>query len=155
MTTSTRINYPDKIDDTGVWVITYGLLVPIGFVFFRNIRPYAAFCELLLNGWGWGGLWLAGGFLSFAAVQYFEVWPWLLEPNAPNQKRVMRNFLSLIAYCIDLIACYTFFPPLKEGVPQGVMILEFIDWGNVFQSVVTVFGLALWFWLRVQIRKAV
>jgi hypothetical protein len=155
MTTTKRINNPNKIDDIGVRAVTWGLLLPIGFVFFRNIRPYAAFCELLLNGQGWPWLWFIGGLLAFVAVQFFEIWPWLLDEKAPNSKRVMRNTLMIVAFGIDLIACYTFFPALREGVPDGVMILEFIDWGNVTQSVVTVFGLWAWFLLRVQIRKAV
>lgn len=153
-------NDPKKIDSGLLRFFVYVLLIPIGVVLWRNVRPYSAYLSALLLGQAVQPgedipfLGMVAGFSAFAAVQYFEVWPTLLESNAPNQKRAMRRSVALVAYCVDILACYVFWPPIEAGAPAGIMLVQFIDWGNVFTSALTVFGLELWFMLRKLARRA-
>lgn len=155
------VNSARKIENPMLKLVVYGLLWPLGIVLRRNIRPYAAYMATLLAIDVVGpvdvkipGVGMVAGTLAFIAVQYFEVWPFMIAANTENRQRSLRSIIAVIAYVIDTTACYVFWPPIKEGAPDGLMIMQFIDWGNVFTTVLTIFGLAGWFLLRKYVRRA-
>ncbi|HZG40172.1 MAG TPA: hypothetical protein VEZ50_15955 [Nodosilinea sp.] len=150
----TLANDPHKIDNIALRGLIYLLLIPIGIVFSRNIRPYAAFMAALAGADGTPPIAEIAGLICFAVVQYFEVFPQFLASNATNEKRAARMWLSIPAYIVDIVACWNFWPPIKAGSPEGIMLVRFIDRGNLVMTLVTVFGLAIWFWIRKRARRA-
>ncbi|MBD1918889.1 MULTISPECIES: hypothetical protein [Cyanophyceae] len=150
----TLANDPHKIDNGALRVVIYALLIPIGIVFSRNIRPYASFMAALMGADGTPPVARLAGLCCFAAVQYLEVFPQFLAPAATNEKRAARMWLSIPAYIVDIVACWNFWPPIKEGTPDGIMLVQFIDKGNLVMTLITVFGLAIWFWIRKRARRA-
>lgn len=149
-----QLNDPQKIDNWALRLIVYALLIPIGIVFSRNIRPYSAYMASLMGVEGIPiGASLAG-LCCFAAVQYLEVFTQFLPENAPNSKRAARMWLSIPAYIVDIVACWSFWPLLKPGSPEGIMLVRFIDLGGLTMTVITIFGLEIWFWIRKRARRA-
>lgn len=153
------VNNPDKIDSLFIRIVVYATLIPISVFLWRNIRPYSTYMNNLLGLDAASGLpfiaVLCGG-LTFVLVQYLEVWPWLLPRDADNRKRALRNAIAIGAYSVDVISCIVFWPLTKASAPEGIniMLVRFIDWGNVATTAITIFGLAGWFALRQWVRRA-
>lgn len=149
-----QLNDPQKIDNWALRLVVYLLLIPIGIVFSRNIRPYSAFMASLMGADGIPMIATLAGLCCFAAVQYLEVFTQFLPENSPNAKRAARMWLSIPAYIVDIIACWSFWPLLKPGSPDGIMLVRFIDLPGLGMTVVTIFGLEIWFWIRKRARRA-
>ncbi|MBW4486007.1 MAG: hypothetical protein KME14_26080 [Tildeniella torsiva UHER 1998/13D] len=149
-----QLNDPQKIDNGMLRLVVYALLIPIGIVFARNIRPYSTFMASLMGVQGVPIIATLAGLCCFAAVQYLEVFTQFLPENAPSSKRAARMWLSIPAYIVDIIACWSFWPLLKPGSPEGIMLVRFIDLGGLTMTVITIFGLEIWFWIRKRARRA-
>jgi hypothetical protein len=63
-----QLNDPQKIDNWALRLVVYLLLIPIGIVFSRNIRPYSAFMASLMGAQGIPMLATLAGLCCFAAV---------------------------------------------------------------------------------------
>lgn len=160
---------PKKVDTFMGWVIVGGAAMFILPVLSRNIEPYLSTLREMASGLigllfrvpmvGWS---IAA--LVFAAVQAAEVWPLLTEESpaeqsSPKWRRKMLFLwtIATIAYAIDAIQCSRYWPILPEGVSIGKFIMTFslnqLDWGNLIQTSITLFGLALFILLYRAIRR--
>jgi hypothetical protein len=63
--------------------------------------------------------------------------------------------LACVCYALDAVACSFFWPPLKVPFDQfrWAALLSDVAWGNLFVTLVTLFGLSAYVWLWRQIAR--
>ncbi|TVQ52074.1 MAG: hypothetical protein EA366_14525 [Spirulina sp. DLM2.Bin59] len=136
-------------------VILTGSGLPLALVFARNTVPYTAFMRgflidsgIPLTGWVQTAASAVLGTALFAAIQYAEIYPLI-----GAKKRKARGFahsLSLFAYVVDILACWSFFPPIQGNILIFMFTPSFsrIDWLNLLTGIITVWGGSWWLQLR-------
>jgi hypothetical protein len=178
MTAKTTKNDPKKVDTLmgGAILLASGLVV--GAIAFMNVGPYRDLIHNALTEWGWVdwlfsvpvvGNWLdaSGLVLSvvigaalFAGIQLGEVWPLVTAMKTTRSKHWGSKMLFLVSlacvcYALDAIACSFFWPPLLVPFDQfrWAALLSDVAWGNLFVTLVTLFGLSAYVWLWRQIAR--
>jgi hypothetical protein len=178
MTAKATKNDPRKVDTLmgGAILLASGLVV--GAIAFMNIGPYRDLIHNALTEWGWVdwlfsvpvvGQWLdtSGLVLSvvigaalFAGIQLGEVWPLVTAMKTTRSKHWGSKMLFLVSlacvcYALDAIACSFFWPPLLVPFDQfrWAALLSDVAWGNLFVTLVTLFGLSVYVWLWRQIAR--
>lgn len=131
-----------------------------------------------LTAWGWLGwlyaLPLVGDLLTagaaviatvvggaiFAGIQLAEIWPIVTadgDGHGPQHgaKMLFLVGLACVAYGLDAVACSFFWPPLNVPFSQfrWAALLSDIAWGNLAVTLVTLFGLSAYVWLRKAIAR--
>lgn len=169
MVKTEKVQNPKAVDTAIGWLILAGggmVLLPI---LSRNIPPYQDtlmalapavirwVMRLPLIGWSVGAL-------AFAAIQAAEVWP-LLSEETPEEERSAewrkalsgRWLLATMAYGIDAFMCIRFWPVLVPGVSVQMLIVGFntsmISWPNLAQTLLTLFGCAMFILLYRFVRR--
>jgi hypothetical protein len=160
----------------GAILLASGLVV--GAIAFMNIGPYRDLIHNALTEWGWVdwlfsvpvvGNWLDAsslvlsvviGAALFAGIQLGEVWPLVTAMKTTRSKHWGSKMLFLVSlacvcYALDAIACSFFWPPLKVSFEQfrWAALLSDVAWGNLFVTLVTLFGLSVYVWLWRQIAR--
>ncbi|MEO0487938.1 MAG: hypothetical protein AAFZ49_00090 [Cyanobacteria bacterium J06659_2] len=158
---SARKQNPKAVDTLIGWLVLVGAGLFLFPILSRNISPYEDTVRSLASGvsgvFGWV-LGLAGvawfiGLMGFAAVQLLEIWPLLSEEspeerNQPMWSRVIstRWGLALVAYAIDAVQCARYWSVLADGIEPMDLIVSWdfslINWGNLVQTILTLFGAA-------------
>lgn len=168
----TKTQDPRKVDTLmgGAILLATGLVV--GAIAFMNVGPYRDLIYAALTEWGWVdwlfsmpviGQWLAAsaqviavavGVALFAGIQLGEIWPLVSAQKTTQDSRWGRKMLFLVAlacccYALDAVACSFFWPPLKVSFEQfrWAALLSDVAWGNLFVTLVTLFGLSAYVWL--------
>ncbi|NJN22038.1 MAG: hypothetical protein HC812_13720 [Leptolyngbya sp. RL_3_1] len=169
---------PKKVDTLmgGAILLAAGLVV--GAIAFMNVGPYRDLIYSALTEWGWLswlytipviGQWLDSaaillaiivGAALFAGIQLGEIWPLVSAEKTTKDRKWGRKMLFLVAlacccYALDAVACSFFWPPLKVDFQQfrWAALLSDIAWGNLFVTLVTLFGLSGYVWLWRQIAR--
>jgi hypothetical protein len=178
MTAKTTKNDPKKVDTLmgGAILLAAGLVV--GAIAFMNVGPYRDLIFKALTEWGWVawlytvpvvGQWLEGsayllavvmGAALFAGIQLGEIWP-LVSSERPSKsqrwgsKMLFLVSLACVCYALDAVACSFFWPPLTVPFEQfrWAALLSDVAWGNLFVTLVTLFGLSAYVWLWRQIAR--
>lgn len=174
--TEAKTNDPKKVDTLmgGAILLAMGLVV--GGIAFMNVGPYRDLIYSALTDWGWlawlytipvVGNWLDAaavvlaivvGAALFAGIQLGEIWPLVSAEKTTKDRRWGRKMLFLVAlacccYILDAVACSFFWPPLKVSFEQfrWAALLSDVAWGNLFVTLVTLFGLSgyVWLWRRI------
>lgn len=167
---STKREQDSKVVDTAIgYVIMFGAGMVLLPVLARNIEPYRDTLVTLSSGlilWivrlpliGWG---LAAAI--FAGVQLAEIWPMLTEESEAEKesdewatKQQKLWLLAIIAYAIDAFQCARYWPVLQDGTSIQMLIvgfnLQMINLGNLGQTILTLFGCALFILLYRFTRK--
>ena len=160
-------NNPKAVDTVIGWIVLFGAGCFLFPILSRNIGPYEDTVTNLAVGvagpFGWilgitGVAWFIG-MVAFAAVQLLEIWPLLSEESPEERDQAMwsrvistRWLLSLIAYGVDAIQCARYWSVLAEGIePMDLVVswdISLINWGNLMQTVLTLFGAAGFILLR-------
>jgi hypothetical protein len=178
MTAKATKNDPRKVDTLmgGAILLASGLVV--GAIAFMNIGPYRDLIHNALTEWGWVdwlfsvpvvGNWLDAsslvlsvviGAALFAGIQLGEVWPLVTAMKTTKSKHWGSKMLFLVSlacvcYALDAIACSFFWPPLLVPFDQfrWAALLSDVAWGNLFVTLVTLFGLSVYVWLWRQIAR--
>jgi hypothetical protein len=178
MTAKATKNDPKKVDTLmgGAILLASGLVV--GAIAFMNIGPYRDLIHNALTEWGWVdwlfsvpvvGAWLDSsavvlsvviGAAIFAGIQLGEVWPLVTAMKTTKSKHWGSKMLFLVSlacvcYALDAVACSFFWPPLKVPFDQfrWAALLSDVAWGNLFVTLVTLFGLSAYVWLWRQIAR--
>ena len=163
-------NDPKKVDTLmgGAILLATGLVV--GGIAFMNVGPYRGMIYNALFTWGWvdwlfsipliGAFLEASGAALFAGIQLGEIWPLVSAEKTTKDRRWGQKMLFLVAlacccYALDAIACSFFWPPLQVSFAQfrWAALLSDIAWGNLFVTLVTLFGLSAYVWLWRQIAR--
>jgi hypothetical protein len=178
MTAKATKNDPKKVDTLmgGAILLAAGLVV--GAIAFMNVGPYRDLIHNALTEWGWVdwlfsvpvvGKWLDAsslvlsvviGAALFAGIQLGEVWPLVTAMKTTRSKHWGSKMLFLVSlacvcYALDAIACSFFWPPLLVPFDQfrWAALLSDVAWGNLFVTLVTLFGLSVYVWLWRQIAR--
>lgn len=155
---------PHKVDTIPGFIILIGFGFFLAVIAAMNAEPYGRFVYERIQ-----GLWLIGWLLSilpgsqlfahliglcgFIGIQMGEVWPLMrkgspAETEHPKWHLAMMGtcIIALICYVIDIVACLTFWPPLKVSLEafRFAGLWSQIAWGNIIVILLTLFGLSLY-----------
>lgn len=145
-----RKNDPDKIDDHVAWFLAYALIGITGAFFFSNAIPYESLVELVMSGPGF--VVRPIGMVFTFGVQYFQLKPLMMQPDAPLEKVRFWRRLMYGAYGLDLVVCLNYWPVI-EGAAEGWGMVSFNP-GNAFKCFIIVASLGCAFWFRNYLRRA-
>jgi hypothetical protein len=171
--TQEKVQDPRKVDTLIGWVIIAGMAMVLVPVLTRNIIPYETTITNLASEvnavFRWilripGVGWLIGA-MVFSAVQAAEVWPVLSDKKYADKtyqewarKLRLKWLLACIAYSIDLFMCLKYWPILKNNIDVQQLIVGFrfdmVDWGNLGQTALTLFGCTIFILLYRAIGRA-
>lgn len=167
-----KTNDPKKVDTLMGGAILLAAGAVVGGIAFMNVGPYRDLIYRAIAEWGWvdwvftvpllgplleGSVYVVAlglGLLLFAGIQLGEVWPLVTAMKTSKAKNWGSKMLFLVAlacvcYALDAVACSFFWPPLKVPFDQfrWAALLSDVAWGNLFVTLITLFGLSGYVWL--------